>query len=288
MARAAGIHVILITQRPDRDVMPIQARENLGNRLALRVANENNASLIGVPGSDKLLPKGQLAANLPGEDKVIYAQVPYVPQEDLRTIADAIRTFLGRQPGLQPCRLGVSAMSSGVQAPPGKKVGGALYLHVDAVDTLPGDDRRAIDQAREIAVMAGRDHNVVKLGRNRRTVSLLTYAEFFGDPFPALVRAVSVDLATAEVATRTYDPNRNPPILHRKELLLPADHPSRAGFEALTRDLERANLYEQSAGIGHRKNGGAGFTQPGTPCAITPSSPATRPPKAIRTGPTAP
>jgi S-DNA-T family DNA segregation ATPase FtsK/SpoIIIE len=97
MARAAGIHVILITQRPDRDVMPIQARENLGNRLALRVANENNASLIGVPGSDKLLPKGQLAANLPGEDKVIYAQVPFVPQEDLRTMADAIRTFWGNQ-----------------------------------------------------------------------------------------------------------------------------------------------------------------------------------------------
>lgn len=97
MARAAGIHVILITQRPDKDVMPIQARENLGNRLALRVANENNANLIGVPGSDDLLPKGQLAASLPGEDEVIYAQVPNVTQHDLGKMADAIRTFWENQ-----------------------------------------------------------------------------------------------------------------------------------------------------------------------------------------------
>jgi DNA phosphorothioation-associated putative methyltransferase len=144
-------------------------------------------------------------------------------------------------------------MSSGVKAPLGKKVGGALYLHVDALGALPEDDRRSVDQARAIVGAEGGDHNVVKLGRDRRKVSLLTYAEFFKDPFPALVRSVSVDLAAGAAATRTYDPDRNPPILHRKELLLPTDHPSRAGFEALTRDLERANLYEQSAGIGHRK-----------------------------------
>lgn len=93
MARAAGIHVFLITQRPDRDVMPLQARENLGNRLALRVANENNAALIGVPGAHKLLPKGQLAASLPGETDIIYAQVPYVAPEDLRLLAQAICAY---------------------------------------------------------------------------------------------------------------------------------------------------------------------------------------------------
>ncbi|WP_196800289.1 FtsK/SpoIIIE domain-containing protein [Thioalkalivibrio sp. ALE12] len=93
MARAAGIHIFLITQRPDRDVMPLQARENLGNRLALRVANENNASLIGVPGAEKLLPKGQLAASLPGEPNVIYAQVPYISREDLCALSKAIRNY---------------------------------------------------------------------------------------------------------------------------------------------------------------------------------------------------
>lgn len=93
MARAAGIHIFLITQRPDKDVMPLQARENLGNRLALRVANENNASLIGVPGAEKLLPKGQLAANLPGETNIIYAQVPYVSMKELRTLSEAIRSY---------------------------------------------------------------------------------------------------------------------------------------------------------------------------------------------------
>jgi len=91
MARAAGIHIILITQRPDRDVMPLQARENLGNRLALRVANANNAALIGVPGAEELLPKGQLAASLPGELNIVYAQVPNITRDDQEALAAAIR-----------------------------------------------------------------------------------------------------------------------------------------------------------------------------------------------------
>lgn len=91
MARAAGIHIILITQRPDRDVMPLQARENLGNRLALHVANANNAELIGVPGAEKLLLKGQLAASLAGEMDIIYAQVPNITRDDMNSLTTAIR-----------------------------------------------------------------------------------------------------------------------------------------------------------------------------------------------------
>ena len=36
-ARAAGINLILVTQRPDKDVLPMQLRANLTNRLALKV-----------------------------------------------------------------------------------------------------------------------------------------------------------------------------------------------------------------------------------------------------------
>ena len=39
-ARAAGIHLIFAAQRPDKDVMPMQLRENLGNRLILKVSSE--------------------------------------------------------------------------------------------------------------------------------------------------------------------------------------------------------------------------------------------------------
>ena len=102
MARAAGIHVFLITQRPERSVMPLQARENLGNRLSLHVANANNADLVGVPGADKLLLGGHLGAMLPGEtqtggDGVIEVQVPFVGADDIdaltRHIAESWRAW---------------------------------------------------------------------------------------------------------------------------------------------------------------------------------------------------
>lgn len=38
--RAAGIFLVLIAQRPDKDVLPMQVRDNLGNRLALKLETE--------------------------------------------------------------------------------------------------------------------------------------------------------------------------------------------------------------------------------------------------------
>ena len=44
-ARAAGIHLIFAAQRPDKDVMPMQLRENLGNRLILKVSSEATSKI---------------------------------------------------------------------------------------------------------------------------------------------------------------------------------------------------------------------------------------------------
>jgi DNA segregation ATPase FtsK/SpoIIIE, S-DNA-T family len=65
MACAAGIHLVLITQRPDKDCRPLQARENLANRLALQAQSEANDNLAAVPGAEGLLGKGHLAARPP-------------------------------------------------------------------------------------------------------------------------------------------------------------------------------------------------------------------------------
>ncbi|MDD5391703.1 MAG: DNA phosphorothioation-associated putative methyltransferase [Thiothrix sp.] len=47
--------------------------------------------------------------------------------------------------------------------------------------------------------------------------------------------------------------NNNPPILHRKELLLPPDHPDIPKFAALTKQLEDAGLFKDSRKIGYKK-----------------------------------
>jgi len=78
-ARAAGIYLIFAAQRPDANVMPMQLRSNLGNRLILRVDSEGTSEIaLGEKGAERLLGKGHLLAKLEGERGLIYAQVPFV------------------------------------------------------------------------------------------------------------------------------------------------------------------------------------------------------------------
>ena len=77
-ARAAGIYLIFAAQRPDANVMPMQLRSNLGNRLILRVDSEGTSEIaLGERGAERLLGKGHLLANLEGSP-LCYAQVPFV------------------------------------------------------------------------------------------------------------------------------------------------------------------------------------------------------------------
>ncbi len=91
-ARAAGIHLIFAAQRPDKDVMPMQLRENLGNRLILKVASEATSKIaLDRPGAELLLGKGHLAAKLNGEQGLIFAQAPYLTDDEIAQAVESIR-----------------------------------------------------------------------------------------------------------------------------------------------------------------------------------------------------
>ncbi len=94
-ARAAGIYLIFAAQRPDANVMPMQLRANLGNRLILRVDSEGTSEIaLGEKGAERLLGKGHLLANLEGLP-LCYAQVPFVDtnfMDDLVRIAVEVNT----------------------------------------------------------------------------------------------------------------------------------------------------------------------------------------------------
>ena len=97
-ARAAGINLILVTQRPDKDALPMQLRANLTNRLVLKVADKRNSILVlDEPGAERLLGRGHLAAKLSGEGKIILAQVPFIHEDEIFDLAEKIRLAWSNQ-----------------------------------------------------------------------------------------------------------------------------------------------------------------------------------------------
>ena len=81
-ARAAGIHLVFAAQRPDANVMPMQLRANLGNRLILKVDAAGTSEIaLGESGAEFLLGNGHLLAKLEGVAGLCFVQVPLTEAE---------------------------------------------------------------------------------------------------------------------------------------------------------------------------------------------------------------
>lgn len=131
----------------------------------------------------------------------------------------------------------------------GKQTPSALYVHQSAMAEIPPVLQVYEGCAR---VLAGTipTANMIKLSVTERQVSYLTYPTFDRDPHPTLYSAVTVNLRKLTVEWRDYSRSVNPPLLHRKEEFLGAEHPRRALYERLTRAEVRAGLYEHPERIG--------------------------------------
>ncbi|ETI60101.1 hypothetical protein C100_19800 [Sphingobium sp. C100] len=89
-SRAAGFHLFMVYQRADNQVMTMQLRTNLGNKLILRLGDEGSSRIaLGEVGADRLLGKGHLIAKLDTDDK-IYLQVPFIGDDEVEELADAV------------------------------------------------------------------------------------------------------------------------------------------------------------------------------------------------------
>ena len=127
----------------------------------------------------------------------------------------------------------------------GKRVGGALYLHKTAASHATEQQQNALRSAMQFADF---DWNVVKFARN--SVSLLQYEEFDQSPFPRLLKSVKFEDGQQTGSIIDWGTRKNPPILHRKELLLEPDDRRIPRFAQLTAKAESFGLFKNSKTIG--------------------------------------
>ena len=91
MARAAGIHCIVATQRPSVDVITGVIKANIPARIAFQVAAKvDSRTILDAMGADKLLGKGDMLYLPPGSAKLIRAQGALITDHELQSIVDFI------------------------------------------------------------------------------------------------------------------------------------------------------------------------------------------------------
>lgn len=92
-ARAAGIHVILATQRPSVDVITGMIKANFPTRVAFRVAQKvDSRTIIDQQGAEHLLGRGDMLVKLNGTNDVRRVQCPFVSEDEVQRVTDLLRT----------------------------------------------------------------------------------------------------------------------------------------------------------------------------------------------------
>jgi S-DNA-T family DNA segregation ATPase FtsK/SpoIIIE len=92
-ARAAGIHLVLATQRPTVDIVTGLIKSNLPGRVCFKVASRMDSRVVlDEMGADKLLGKGDMLFLLPGNNTLVRAQCTYVAGSEITKIVQHLET----------------------------------------------------------------------------------------------------------------------------------------------------------------------------------------------------
>jgi DNA segregation ATPase FtsK/SpoIIIE, S-DNA-T family len=87
-ARAAGIHLIMATQRPSVDVITGVIKANLPTRISFSVTSKiDSRTILGEQGAEQLLGKGDMLY-MPGGKQIARVHGPFVSDDEVRAVAD--------------------------------------------------------------------------------------------------------------------------------------------------------------------------------------------------------
>ena len=92
MARAAGMHLVIATQRPSVDVITGVIKANIPSRISFAVSSQiDSRTILDSSGAEKLLGKGDMLYYPVGESKPLRIQGAFVSEEEVETVVEFIR-----------------------------------------------------------------------------------------------------------------------------------------------------------------------------------------------------
>ena len=93
-ARAAGIHLLVATQRPSVDVITGLIKANIPTRIAFSVSSQiDSRTILDEGGAEKLLGKGDMLFMGSGSNKLLRLQGPFVSDEEIERVTNHARSL---------------------------------------------------------------------------------------------------------------------------------------------------------------------------------------------------
>ncbi|MBI2497240.1 MAG: DNA translocase FtsK, partial [Opitutae bacterium] len=192
LARAAGIHIIIATQRPSVNVITGVIKANLPARIAFQVASQvDSRTILDGKGAETLIGRGDMLFTPPGTSKVVRAQGAFVADEEIQSIVEF------------PKRKGPPQYAQSVQQQIDRAAREDDEEGGDGEDGDLGDDEELFQQAFEVLRSTRRASTSMlqrrlRIGYNRaaRIVEIMEEKGIVGPENGSSPREILVDLDT--------------------------------------------------------------------------------------------
>ncbi len=189
LARAAGIHLIIATQRPSVNVITGVIKANLPSRIAFQVASQvDSRTILDGKGADTLIGRGDMLFSPPGSSRLVRAQGAFVSDEEVQEVVEFLK------------KNGPPQYAQSVQQQIDRDASADDEEDGDADEDL-GDDQELYDQALEVIKSTKRASTSMiqrrlRIGYNRaaRIMDLMEQKGIVGPENGSSPREIIVDL----------------------------------------------------------------------------------------------